>query len=127
MGRYGTYFATNQTFQWRFPLALSCLFPAILLIGSPWLPESPRWLLWKDRADEAWTITERLHFDAADEGQTAAREEFQQMKLQMDYERTLNTSLLHMFRTPSLRKRVLLGCGVLLGGQACGPLVVNSM
>ncbi len=40
---YGTAFATNGTFAWRFPLALSCLFPLVLLIGLPWVPESPRW------------------------------------------------------------------------------------
>jgi hypothetical protein len=40
---YGTYFAKNAAFAWRFPLALSCLFPLILILGSPWVPESPRW------------------------------------------------------------------------------------
>jgi hypothetical protein len=39
---YGCYFATNLQFAWRFPLALQCLFPLLLLIGSPWAPFSPR-------------------------------------------------------------------------------------
>ena len=144
---YGTYFATNETFAWRFPLSISCLFPLILLIGSPWIPESPRWrkfdqapmilltigfanrlytVLWKDRADEAWAITERLHHDPNDDSQLLAREEFYQMRAQIEYDRTQDLSMLYMFKKPSLRRRVLLGCGVLFGGQACGPLVINS-
>jgi MFS family permease len=123
---YGTYFAKNETLQWRFPLAVSCLFPAVLLLGCPWVPESPRWLLWKGRGDEAWLITERLHHDPNDEAQTQAREEFYQMQTQIEFDKSLDTSILHMFKKPSLRKRILLGCGLLLGGQSCGPLVINS-
>ncbi|CAK7228951.1 hypothetical protein SCUCBS95973_007056 [Sporothrix curviconia] len=123
---YGTYFATNATFAWRFPLALSCFFPLVLLIGSPWVPESPRWLLWKDRADEAWAITERLHHDPRDPNQVQAKEEFYQMRVQIEYDRTQDLSMWYMFKKPSLRHRILLSCGVLFGGQACGPLVVNN-
>jgi MFS family permease len=144
---YGAYFATNPTFAWRFPLALSCLFPLMLLIGCPWVPESPRWrkstyfpkivclwlnnlfcnlVLWKDRADEAWTITERLHRDPSDPQQIGARQEFHQMRKQIEFDRTQDLSMLYMFKKPSLRRRILLGCGVLFGGQACGPLVINN-
>jgi MFS family permease len=123
---YAVYYAKNKQFQWRFPLAISCVFPLILLIGSPWIPESPRWLLLKGRNDEAWKITERLHHDPNDQTQMQAREEFYQMQAQTEFDQSLDTSLLHMFRQPSLRKRILLGCGVLLGGQSCGPLVINS-
>jgi MFS family permease len=123
---YAVYFTKKQQFQWRFPLAISCLFPLVLLIGSPWIPESPRWLLLKGRTEEAWKITERLHHDPNDESQLQAREEFYQMQAQIEFDKNQDTSLLHMFKEPSLRKRVLLGCGVLLGGQSCGPLVINS-
>lgn len=123
---YGTYFATNQTFAWRFPLSISCLFPLVLLIGSPWIPESPRWLIWKDRIDEAWKITERLHHDPRDPTQLMAREEFYQMRAQIEYDRSQNVSMWYMFKKPSLRRRILLGCGVLFGAQSCGPLVINN-
>lgn len=124
---YGTYFSKNQTFAWRFPLSISCLFPLILLVGSPWIPESPRWLIWKDRVDEAWRITERLHHDPNDSTQLMAREEFYQMRAQIEYDRTQDLSMWYMFKKPSLRRRILLGCGVLFGGQACGPVKSPSL
>lgn len=34
----GTYFATNETFQWRFPLAIACLPPLIMVATIPFLP-----------------------------------------------------------------------------------------
>ena len=39
----GTYYASNLSFQWRFPIALSIIWPLALAICAPWIPESPRW------------------------------------------------------------------------------------
>src|SRR5882762_8446978 len=39
----GTYYSTNLSFQWRFPIALACIPPLCLLGCGPWIPESPRW------------------------------------------------------------------------------------
>ena len=40
---YGCYFAPYGQFQWRFPLSVQLIPCIILLIGSFFLPESPRW------------------------------------------------------------------------------------
>jgi hypothetical protein len=41
---------------WRFPLAFQLVFVVILFATVPWLPESPRWLINRDRHDEAQHI-----------------------------------------------------------------------
>ncbi|GAM89376.1 hypothetical protein ANO11243_074130 [Dothideomycetidae sp. 11243] len=41
---------------WRIPLALQFIFIAILYATVPWLPESPRWLIWMGRNEEAQQI-----------------------------------------------------------------------
>lgn len=49
---YGFSKATGEV-QWRVPLALSLLFPLIVLGSVFLLPESPRWLVFVSRTDEA--------------------------------------------------------------------------
>ncbi|PQE16284.1 sugar transporter protein [Rutstroemia sp. NJR-2017a WRK4] len=58
---YGFFFVTQYgSFQWRFPLAFQALFGVILLVGILALPESPKWLLKKDKDDLAIEILCRL-------------------------------------------------------------------
>ncbi|KAL4920844.1 general substrate transporter [Aspergillus aurantiobrunneus] len=45
---------------WRLPLALQCLFSLILGAGTFYLPYSPRWLMMKDREDEALSTLSRI-------------------------------------------------------------------
>ncbi|KAL2131425.1 hypothetical protein VTI74DRAFT_5136 [Chaetomium olivicolor] len=42
---YGLSFVDHSSVQFRFPLALQCLFAVVTLTGIMFLPESPRWLL----------------------------------------------------------------------------------
>lgn len=53
----GTCFATNNHYKdnraWRIPLGLFYIIPTIILSGIWFVPESPRWLLQKNRIDEA--------------------------------------------------------------------------
>ncbi|KAE8359169.1 sugar transporter [Aspergillus caelatus] len=45
---------------WRFPLALQCLFSLILGFGTFFLPYTPRWLMMKNREDEAMPTLSRV-------------------------------------------------------------------
>lgn len=45
---------------WRFPIAFQIVFGLFLSILMIWLPESPRWLLTKDRHEEATTVLAAL-------------------------------------------------------------------
>lgn len=52
---YGLSFA-NGPVSWRFPLAFQLVFMIILFATTPWLPESPRWLIAHGQEDEAFQI-----------------------------------------------------------------------
>ncbi|KAK5211553.1 Quinate permease [Exophiala xenobiotica] len=51
----------QKPLAWRLPLCLQVVPALILLIGSPFLPFSPRWLMSKGRDEEARTTIARLH------------------------------------------------------------------
>ncbi|KAK5260688.1 hypothetical protein LTR20_010826 [Exophiala xenobiotica] len=58
--------------QWRFPISLQIFFALSTIALITFLPESPRWLLYHDRQDEAAQILIRLHSD--EDAGTAGRE-----------------------------------------------------
>jgi hypothetical protein len=41
---YGMSFVRDSSVQFRFPLALQCLFAVVTFLGIMVLPESPRWV-----------------------------------------------------------------------------------
>ncbi len=51
---------TTSAVKWRFPIAFQLIFLLILLLLQPFLPESPRWLLKKDRREEGAATLARL-------------------------------------------------------------------
>jgi MFS family permease len=85
---YGCYFTTSSSpsFTWRSPLCFQVLSPLVLLIGSPWLPRSPRWLISKGLDEEAWDVIRKMRMSAADPEDLVANEDFDQKKRQLALE-----------------------------------------
>ncbi|KAL3443322.1 general substrate transporter [Aspergillus insuetus] len=67
---FGMFHATGPV-TWRFPIALQLAFLAVILSLTPFLPESPRWLVKKERLEEATTIMARLMGRSADDSEVA--------------------------------------------------------
>ncbi|KIY02796.1 uncharacterized protein Z520_01261 [Fonsecaea multimorphosa CBS 102226] len=124
---FGFYFWKSKSGdEWRPPLALQCLWPLILLLGLPWVPESPRYLILKDRVEEAQKVLERLHHRPGDPDLSFARTELYQIRKQIAIDRTLPSSWIDMFRKPSYRKRTLFALGTIGIVQCSGVLVINN-
>jgi hypothetical protein len=108
------------------PLALNCVSPLITLGGIYWAPESPRYLAWVDRKDEAWEVIRRLHSDASDPNETAAQAEFQQIVLQVEHDKQQAVTYWKMFQKPSWRRRSLVAIFLLYATQCTGILGIGN-
>ncbi|EXJ83947.1 hypothetical protein A1O3_04614 [Capronia epimyces CBS 606.96] len=131
---FGCYFAKNGNFAWRFPLAVQCLFPAILFTFSFWMPESPRWLILKDSPDEAKRVLTRIHRAPSDENDDFATAEFDLMVAQIQLERARSSGAVatflgrwkYLLSKKSYLHRAALGFILMLGMQGTGSTVINN-
>lgn len=129
---YACYFAQGQTdtFSWRFPLCLQCLPPLILLLGSPWVPRSPRWLISKGKQSEARSVLERLRKSPDDPDNLVAKEEYYQTTQQIHLEKERLSAYGNVwkavFKKRSYRKRMIIGFLTQWGAEFGGPLIIVS-
>ncbi|KAF2125668.1 general substrate transporter [Dothidotthia symphoricarpi CBS 119687] len=119
---YGCSF-NNTQFSWRFPLAFQILPGLILMGGIFFLQESPRWLMEKDRHEEAMASLKKLRTGI--DGETIDLE-FREIRDVIIADRALgNINWLSIITKASWRKRLLLGCGVQAFGPLSGINVIN--
>lgn len=118
---------SKSSFPWRFPIAFQMVPALLLLVGSPWLPFSPRWLMMRDRFDEAHDVIKRLHRTKNDPHDSLARKEFYQMRKQVELDRQIRatTSRWEIFKTPANRRRALVGFVLMWNNQFTGGLTIN--
>ncbi|KAF2816821.1 general substrate transporter [Mytilinidion resinicola] len=120
------YYTGGSGNQWRAPLALGCLFPLITLAVMPFIPESPRYLLTKDKIDEAWDIVREMHSSSDDPNHEFATVEFYQMKKQLEIDSRLDSSWIGMLRRPSYRKRLYISSSLLVLLYCTGTLTIAN-
>lgn len=100
-------------------MAFQALAPLLLLLGSPWLPESPRYLIYNGRDDAGYEVLHRLH--SSDE--LSAREELLRIQEQTHLDSRNEAGWLALWKRPNTRKRLLLGFFAIAAAQSSGVLV----
>jgi MFS family permease len=113
--------------QWRFPLGFQLVFPCIIAVALLFVPDSPRWLMLKDRHEDAIRVIARLEGPAVDTADPAVTNEFLSIQATIEQERKETVSAVDMLRcrdkTQNLR-RILLSCGTQFMQQFSG---VNAL
>ncbi|KAF2716049.1 general substrate transporter [Polychaeton citri CBS 116435] len=104
----GTLFVDND-WSWRIPCLLQGLFPAIQLIGLLVVPESPRWLISKNRHHEALQILAKYHANGLVEDELV-QYEYQEIcrALEMEKAAAKSTGWATFFATKGNRHRFLI-------------------
>ncbi|KAH6847211.1 general substrate transporter [Chaetomium sp. MPI-CAGE-AT-0009] len=119
---YGCSFVTSS-FSWRFPLAFQNVPSVILLVGIFFLNESPRWLMEKDRHEDARAVLDRLR---SGQDRDLVELELQEIREAIAADRAVGgVSWKSILTRPTWRKRLLLGCGVQAFGPLSGINVIN--
>jgi SP family sugar:H+ symporter-like MFS transporter len=97
---------------YRIPIAIQFAWAIILIIGLLILPETPRWLIKKDRHEAALKSLSRLRRLPIDHA--ALQEELAEIQANHEYDlaHTANSSYKDFLQWNTLGKRLMTGCGL---------------
>ncbi|OQD77735.1 hypothetical protein PENDEC_c002G03336 [Penicillium decumbens] len=122
---YGSLHASDESqFQWRFPLAFQVVPALILVVGMIFLPESPRYLIEKERYSEAMQVLRKMHSD--DTNDDWIETEYNGICRTIEAEKVVaSPGWMPMFTVPQWRTRMLHGLAVQAFAQMTGINVIS--
>lgn len=120
----GTYHIPSN-WAWRIPSALQCA-PSLLQLVFIWfVPESPRWLLFKERNEEALEVLIKYHGEG-DRDSVFVHAEYNEIHMQLRQElATSKRRWVELLQTTGNRKRVLIAICMGLFSQWSGNGLVS--
>jgi sugar porter (SP) family MFS transporter len=123
---FGTNYIPNE-WSWRIPALLQALPSVIQLAFIYWVPESPRYLIAKDKHEQALNILGKYHANGNNNHPTV-QFEYQEIKetIRLEYESKSNSSYADFVRTKGNRYRlaVLISLGIF--SQWSGNAIISN-
>jgi len=122
---FGTSFMAS-TWAWRIPSAIQGVFSIMCIIILPFIPESPRWLVYQGRPEEALKVVALTHANG-DVNDPVVLAQYKEIIDTIDYEKNAAEplSMKQMFKTASARKRIILGTSVAVFSTVAGNVIVS--
>jgi MFS family permease len=109
----------QTSFAYRFPIGFQLLFVLVVLLGIRWVPESPRWLIRKDRPEDAAEALRRLHREDKDYDPTPVMREIED-DLQRERVSEAESSWSQLITDKVERRKVIYSAGALVAQQING-------
>lgn len=122
---YGTLTHITSDLSWRLPVGLQCAMPGIQLLLLYLLPESPRWLISKNKHSAAHKMLVKYHGNG--EETDFVKWEFSEISQTIEAEKAASASSgwHELVRTPGNRKRCLLIILTAIFSQCSGNGLVS--
>lgn len=115
----------NTSWAWRLPTSIQALPACLQIIFIFFLPESPRWLIFKDRGEEALNILARYHGNG-NRDDLLVQAEYREICKAIAIEKEDKAGGLKLFiKTPGSRRRLLILCVLAVAGQWSGNGLVS--
>lgn len=132
---YGTSFMAS-TWAWRIPSAIQGIFSILCIVILPFIPESPRWLVFQGQHQEALKVLAQTHTDGVlsphrDGGTDIVQIQYREIVDAIEFEKK-NTaeskilSLTQIVRTPVARKRMILALSAAVFSTLAGAFILRS-
>ncbi|QKX61532.1 uncharacterized protein TRUGW13939_08684 [Talaromyces rugulosus] len=124
---YGFTFIPNSPVSWRFPLAFQCFFAIVTIMLVLVTPESPRWLIMKNRVSEAQHILARLLMKPEDDPVVVSEIQNSVASVHHEAEVQQSVALKEIFTRNSKQqtlRRMILGAGTAFFQQVGGTNVI---
>ncbi len=128
---YGTalHVSASSRVQWVAPTSLKIIFAGILFIGSWFCKESPRWLMKKNKVDQAYRNLSKIRNLPEDHPYILSEINDIQEHMKHEKEVMQDTSVLGLFKefitVSSVRYRLFLGLGIQILGQWSGANAIT--
>ncbi|EXJ56040.1 hypothetical protein A1O7_08971 [Cladophialophora yegresii CBS 114405] len=119
----GLYFIDSDV-SWRLLLGLQLVPAVAMFAGSFWMPFSPRWLILKDRNEEALVVLKKMH--SAPGHEDFPLREYHQIRAQIELDRSERLGVSSILSKKSYRKRLMIVVGAALFQQLTGVIPIQN-